>query len=45
LEPAFLGSAIGTGVILVVAGLAAMTAPRPARWNSRWERYGWSTRR
>ena len=45
LEPAFLGSAIGTGVILVVAGLAAMTALRPARWNSRWERAGWSTRR
>jgi hypothetical protein len=41
-EPALLGSALGTGVILVVSALAAITAARPARWGSRWARSGWN---
>jgi len=43
-EPALLGSAAGTGVILVVAALAAVTAPRPSRWGSFWYRAGWGSR-
>jgi hypothetical protein len=43
-EPSLLGSTIGAGVILVVAALATITAFRPSRWGSYWDRAGWSRR-
>jgi hypothetical protein len=43
-EPALLGTALATGLIMVLAGEAAVTAPSRARWGSVWDRAGWDDR-
>jgi hypothetical protein len=42
--PAFFGSVLGAGVVLVLTGLAVTTASRPASYGSWWDRQNWGNR-